>query len=98
MVSMYRRGRIIEKKICNDLVDMGFCNIRRSAGSRGPSDIYAFKDGNKYYIQAKGNSADVGPAGIDRLRNHARQRHGAAVVINRMDGKNKWRFFGNWND
>ena len=96
MTNLYRRGRIAERKVANDLLDRGFSNIRRSGGSRGPADIYAFKDGQKYYVQVKSGTARVNSDGIARLRSLAKERGGAAVVINRKDGRNKWRFFGNW--
>lgn len=95
-MNAYRSGRIAEKKVANDLDDKGFENIRRSWRSRGPADIYAVKDGQKYYIQVKSGSARAGPDEIVRLRELAEQRGGAAVVINRANGKNRWRFFGNW--
>ncbi len=80
----------------NDLKEKGFENIRRSAGSRGPADIYATKNDQKYYIQVKSGSADVTGEEIKNLKNLAKKRGGTAVVINRNEGKNKWRFFGNW--
>ena len=42
-MNLYRRGRIGEKKIVNYLKKLGFKNVRRSKGSRGPADIYAKK-------------------------------------------------------
>lgn len=96
MVNLYRRGRIAERKIVNDLRDKGFENIRRSAGSRGPADIYASKDGRKYYFQIKSGSASIDSNGINKLRRLARDRGGTAVVVHRQNRKNKWRFFGNW--
>jgi len=96
MVNLYRRGRIAERKIVNDLREKGFENIRRSAGSRGPADVYAVRNGRKYYFQVKSHSADVSKEEIQKLRALASQRGGTAVVINRKDGKNRWRFFGNW--
>jgi len=96
MVNRYRVGRIAERKIVNDLKEKGFENIRRSAGSRGPADIYAKKGGRKYYIQVKSRSARIGSEGLKRLRSLARQRGGTAVVINRNKARNKWGFFGSW--
>jgi Holliday junction resolvase len=93
---MYRRGRIAEKKIVNDLWDKGFENVRRSAGSRGPADIYAVKNDQKYYFQIKSGSATANSDDIRRLRELARERHGTAVVVHRENGKNKWKFFGSW--
>ncbi len=95
-MNLYRRGRIAERKVVNDLKNKGFYNIRRSAGSRGPSDIYAVKNGQKYYFQVKSHSADVTGEEIARLRALAQARGGTAVVVNRKNGRNKWRFFGSW--
>lgn len=39
MTNQYRRGRIAEKKVVNDLKDKEFENIRRSKGSRRHADI-----------------------------------------------------------
>lgn len=96
MVNLYRRGRIAERKIVNDLADKGFENIRRSAGSRGPADIYAKRGDRKYYFQVKSNSARITPEGLRNLRNLAKERGGTAVVVSRENGKNKWRFHGSW--
>ncbi len=96
MTNLYRRGRIAERKIVNDLIDRGFENIRRSKGSRGPADIYAVRDGVKHYIQVKSGSARASAEEIERLRELAQQRRGKAILINRKDGKNKWRFYGEW--
>ena len=93
---MYRRGRIAEKKVVNDLLDKGFSNIRRSARSRGSADIYARKGKNKYYIQVKTGTAYANRREIRRLRGLAKNREGTAVVIKRNNGKNKWKFFGDW--
>lgn len=96
MVNTYRRGRIAERKVANDLADKGFVNIRRSSGSRGPADIYAVRDGRKYYVQVKSGSARAGPEDIGKLRALAKDRGGTAVVIHRKEGKHRWRFFGTW--
>jgi Holliday junction resolvase len=96
VVDRYRRGRIGEKKIVNDLREKGFENIRRSAGSRGPADIYARKGDNKYYIQVKTGDSRASREEIRELRALARKRRGVAVVIERKGGKNRWRFFGSW--
>lgn len=96
MVNLYRRGRIAEKKVANLLEDEGYYNIRRSAGSRGPADLYARKGENKYYIQVKTGSARASPDEIKRLRALAKKRHGTAVVINYDKGKKKVRFHGHW--
>ena len=96
MTNLYRRGRIAEKKVANYLSGLGFENIRRSAGSRGPADIYARKGNQKYYIQVKSGSAHVSAEEIARLQELAKDRKGVAVVIHHNNGRNKWRFFGNW--
>lgn len=96
MVNLYRRGRIAEAKVVNDLKDKGFENVRRSAGSRGPADIYATKNGRKYYVQVKSGTARVSSEELARLQALAKQRQGTAVVINRKKAKNQWGFFGNW--
>lgn len=96
MVNLYRRGRIAERKVVNDLNEKGFENIRRSAGSRGAADIYAVRDGVKHYFQVKSGSARISSDEIARLRELAQQRRGKAIVIHRKDGKNKWRFYGEW--
>ncbi|MEM7814777.1 MAG: restriction endonuclease [Candidatus Aenigmatarchaeota archaeon] len=96
MPNLYRRGRIAERKIVNDLSDKGFENIRRSAGSRGPADVYACKDGRKYYFQVKSGSAKASVEEIEQLRKLAQQRGGTAVTIHRKDGRNRWRFHGSW--
>ena len=66
MVDLYRKGRIAERKVMNDLREKGFENIRRNAGSRGPADIYAVRDGQKYYIQVKSGSAIASREEIER--------------------------------
>jgi len=96
MTNLYRRGRIAEKKVANYLSDIGFKNIRRSAGSRGPADIYARKGDQKYYIQVKSGSARASIKEIARLRKLAKDRKGVAAVIHHSKDRNKWRFFGNW--
>lgn len=97
MTNQYRRGRIAEKKVVNDLRVRGFENIRRSVGSRGPADIYAIKDGIKYYVQVKSGSAQMNRTGVQELRALAKKRSGVAVSIHRAEGKNKWKFHGNWS-
>lgn len=96
MVNLYRRGRIAEKKVANLLKKDGYYNIRRSAGSRGPADLYARKGGRKYYIQVKTGSARASRNEIRRLRAMARNRGGVAVVINYNKGRKKHRYYGNW--
>jgi len=96
MVNLYRRGRIAEKKVADYLCDRGYDNIRRSSRSRGPADIYATKDGRKYYIQVKSGSARASSEEIENLRALAKQRRGTAVVIEKNKDKKRWRFFGDW--
>jgi len=96
VVNRYRKGRIAEKKVANDLLNKGFENVRRSKGSRGPADIYAKKNGRKYYFQVKSGTASIDSEGIDKLRGLAKDRKGTAVVVHRKDGKNMWKFFGSW--
>lgn len=97
MTDLYRRGRIAEGKVARDLKEKGFKNVRLSAGSRGPADIYAKKDGVKYYIQVKSNSARLDSEGRRDLRQHARTHGGVAVSVHRSEGQNQWQFFGNWS-
>ncbi|MFA6328481.1 MAG: hypothetical protein WCY41_03475 [Candidatus Micrarchaeia archaeon] len=93
----YRSGRIAEGKVARDMADKGFGNIRQSAGSRGPADLYAKKDGVKYYVQVKSNSARLDSEGRRDLRQLARDRGGVAVSVHREEGKNRWQFLGNWS-
>lgn len=97
MTNLYRSGRIAEGKVARDLKDKGFENVRMSAGSRGPADIYARKDGTKYYVQVKSNSARLDSEGRGDLRALARERGGVAVAVHREDGQNRWQFLGNWS-
>ena len=97
MADMYRRGRIAEGKVARDLQEKGFSNVRMSAGSRGPADIYARKGDTKYYVQVKSNSARLDSQGRRDLRSLARERGGVAVSIHREGGKNRWQYLGNWS-
>ena len=94
---MYLRGRIAEGKVARDLADRGFENIRMSGGSRGPADIYARKDGVKYYVQVKSGSAHLDSEGRHDLRALAKDRGGVAVSIHRSEGQQRWQFLGNWS-
>lgn len=96
MVDRYRRGRIAEKKVANLLRDDGYYNIRRSAGSRGPADLYARKGENKYYIQVKTGSARASSGEIRRLQALAKKRGGTAVVVRYNKGRKKHKFYGHW--
>lgn len=80
----------------NMLKEQGFENLRRSTGSRGPADIYGVKNDIKYYFQVKSGSARIDSEGIERLQQLAKERGGTAVVINRDEQKNKWKFYGRW--
>lgn len=93
----YRSGRIAEGKVARDLQAKGFTNIRQSAGSRGPADLYARKGDTKYYVQVKSNSARLDSEGRRDLRAMAKERGGVAVSVHREDGSNKWQFLGNWS-
>lgn len=96
-MNCYRKGRIAKRKVANDLKHKGFKNIRLSAGSRGPADIYARKGTRKYYVQVKSGSARMSRAETARLRAMAREGGGVAVGIRRNAGRNRWKFFGNWS-
>ncbi|MFH0970068.1 MAG: hypothetical protein V1776_01255 [Candidatus Diapherotrites archaeon] len=96
MVNGYRKDMIAEGKIARDLHDKGFQNIHQRTGSLGTADSYALKDGQKYYVQVKNGAARVDPDVISHPQKLAQDRSGSGVVINRQDGQNKWRFFGNW--
>ena len=93
----YRKGRIAEKKVCNDLASKGFVNIRRSKGSRCPADIYTVNNGQKYYIQVSSGTANISLSEVRKLRELAKQRKGSAVSIQRSSGSNKWKFLDNWS-
>jgi len=97
MTNLYRSGRIAEGKVARDLRTKGFENVRMSAGSRGPADIYARKGETRYYVQVKSNSARLDSGGRRDLRQLARERGGVAVSVHRSDGANRWQFLGNWS-
>jgi len=93
----YRSGRIHEGKVASRLKELGFTNVRKSAGSRGPADIYARSPaGVKSYIQVKSGSASVSSREVRDLRSLARQRGGMAVTAERRNGKTQFRFRGRW--
>ncbi|AGK61343.1 hypothetical protein Asulf_01352 [Archaeoglobus sulfaticallidus PM70-1] len=99
MVNSYRRGRIAEKKVVNWLKKLGFKNVRRSGGSRGPHDIYAVSpSGVKTYVQVKSYSARLTKEERRRLRNVAKKRKGFAAYVH-YDGRGKFRMLplGNWS-
>lgn len=82
MVNKYRRGRIAEKKAADWLKKLGFRNIRRSKGSRGPYDIYAVSpSGIKTYVQVKSYTARLKREERKKLRDVARRRRGFAAYI-----------------
>ena len=73
MSSSYRRGRIAERKVMNRLEELGYHNISRTKGSRGPYDIYARSPrGIKTYVQVKSGSARLGTDDIERLSSSLR--------------------------
>jgi len=98
MVNRYRKGRIAEKKVANRLKGLGWNNIRRSKGSRGPADIYArTPSGEKAYIQVKSGTADLTSKDRERLVDLAKERKGVAVYAHKDKGnKIKFRFLGNF--
>ena len=98
MVNLYRRGRIQEKKTMNWMQDNGWTNLRRSAGSRGPADIYGRSpSGVKTYVQVKSGSARLSSEGYRDLRKMAKERGGAALYVHK-DGKGiKPKWLGNWS-
>ena len=97
-MNLYRRGRIAERKVVNWLQDHGHKNIRRSAGSRGPADIYSVsRAGYKTYTQVKSNSASLSSGERSDLRALAKQRGGYAQYVHYEDGRvNGVRLLGNW--
>jgi len=97
MANNYRTGIIAEGKVARDLREKGYTNIRQSAGSRGPADLYAKKGDTKFYVQVKANSGRLDSEGRRKLRTLAAKRHGVAVSIHREGGRNKWQFLGNWS-
>ena len=99
MANNYRKGRIAEKKVANRLQALGFSNIRRTKGSRGPYDVYARSPkGQKVYVQVKSGSASMDGEATIRLRNLAKKRKGTAAYAH-YQGRNKVKFkwLGNWN-
>ncbi len=97
-MNLYRKGRIAEKKVVNRLKERGFKNISRTKGSRGPYDIRARTPrGSKVYIQVKSGTARITSKGINRLRQIARRKGGAAAYVHyRGRGEAVWKWFGNW--
>ena len=96
-MDFYRKGRICEGKVIRQMRESGFENIRQSAGSRGPADVYAIKDGRKYYVQVKTGAARASHDEVERLKKMARQRHGVVAVVHRENVKNHWWLLGNWS-
>ncbi len=99
MVNTYRRGRISERKVMNYLRELGWYNLVRSKGSRGPWDIRGRTPrGFKAYIQVKSYSARPTQDEIRRLKEYAKKHGGLAVVAYYFgNGKIKFRFIGNWS-
>lgn len=96
-INRYKRGRIAEKKVVNHLKELGWKNIRRSKGSRGPADVYArTPSGAKVYIQVKTRTAHPSREEIKRLRELAKKRGGAAAYVHYQKKKFKWKWLGNW--
>lgn len=58
-MNRYRSGRIAEGKVKKDLEAKGFENIYQSAGSRGPADLYAKKNGVKYWNREQGRLQEI---------------------------------------
>jgi Holliday junction resolvase len=96
MENMYRRGRIAEARVANYLRERGFENVRRSAGSRTPADLYGVRDGRKHYIQVKYNTAKETPEERAALQRLAKQRGGNAAVIYKKPNGIRWKFLGNY--
>ena len=98
-MNLFRKGRIAERKVVNRLKEIGFTNIIRTHGSRGPYDIRARSPSRvKTYIQVKSGSATISREEVKRLRKVAKERGGAAAYIHYDGrGKMKWRWLGNWN-
>jgi len=93
----YRSGRIHEGKVATRLRELGFANIRKSKGSRGPADIYArTPGGTKAYVQVKSGSASVSAYEVRKLRALAKERRGVAITAERKEGKTRFRFRGRW--
>ena len=99
MINKYRSGRIAEKKVMSWLKEKGFKNLRRSAGSRGPYDIYAVSPSNtKTYIQVKSGSATLSKEEKMKLRKVAKKRKGFAAYVHYDKGKPKLVPLGNWKN
>jgi hypothetical protein len=94
----YRRGRIAEKKVVNWLQAHGHTNVRRSAGSRGPADVYSVSPkGYKTYTQVKSSGASLDSGGRRDLRELAKDRRGFAQYVHYGDGRvNRVVPLGNW--
>lgn len=97
-MNSYRRGRISEKKILNRLRELGWYNLVRSKGSKGPWDIRGrTPKGYKAYIQAKSYSAKPSKQEIKRLIKHAKTHGGVAILAHYSGrGRIRFKFLGNW--
>jgi len=62
----YERGRAAEYRVRRQLESEGWLCVR-AAGSKGPVDIVAFRDGRVRCIQVKTGTATVSPAERDAL-------------------------------
>jgi hypothetical protein len=98
-MNLYRKGRIAERKVMRWLQYHGHTNIRRSAGSRGPADIYSISpSGTKTYTQVKSSSASLDSSGRKNLRHLAKERKGFAQYVHYENGRvDRVVPLGNWN-
>lgn len=98
-MNLYRKGRIAERKVMNWLEEHGHTNIRRSAGSRGPADIYSVSPGGyKTYTQVKSGGASLDSGGRRDLRQLAKERHGFGQYVHYDSGRvDKVVPLGNWS-
>jgi Holliday junction resolvase-like predicted endonuclease len=98
MVNLYRRGRIQEKKTMNWMRENGWTNLHRSAGSRGPADVYGRSpSGVKTYVQVKSGTARLSKKEYRDLRKMAKERDGAALYVHKDENGIKSRWLGNWS-
>jgi Holliday junction resolvase-like predicted endonuclease len=57
---MNRRGSQREHQVCHELRQRGYFCVR-SAGSHGPVDVVALRNGGGWLVQVKSDSKDYGP-------------------------------------
>ena len=98
-MNLYRKGRIAERKVMGWLQGYGHTNIRRSAGSRGPADIYSVSpSGTKTYTQVKSGTASLNSSGRRDLRHLAKERKGYAQYVHYENRRvDKVVPLGNWS-